>query len=66
MKIVHAMLLASAVGIGAVIPAIPAAAQQAAAPAPSPETIQAPAPEPSPEAMQAAKDLVAVVSPRTR
>jgi uncharacterized protein len=47
MKIVRAMLLASAVGIGAVIPA---AAQQAAAP------------EPSPEAIAAAKELIAVAS----
>jgi uncharacterized protein len=50
MKIVRAMLLASAVGIGAVIPAIPAAAQQAAAP------------EPSPEAIAAAKELIAITS----
>jgi uncharacterized protein len=47
MKIVRAILLASAVGIGGVIPA---AAQQAAAP------------EPSPEAIAAAKELIAVAS----
>jgi uncharacterized protein len=48
MKILRAMLLASAVGVGAVIPA---AAQQAAAPAPSAE------------ALLAAKELIAIMSP---
>jgi hypothetical protein len=48
MKILRAVLLASAVGIGAIIPA---AAQQAAAPAPSPEAIAA------------AKELIAIMSP---
>jgi uncharacterized protein len=47
MKIVRAVLLASAVGLSAVIPA---AAQQAA-------------PAPSPEAIQAAKELIAIMSP---
>jgi hypothetical protein len=48
MKILRAALLASAVGLGAVIPA---AAQQAAAPAPSPEAIAV------------AKELIAIMSP---
>jgi uncharacterized protein len=47
MKILRAVLLASAVGIGAVVPAT---AQQAA-------------PAASPEALQAAKELIAVLSP---